>query len=297
MDNMGQATADNATGQLDLRRVLFELLVMCGMDRQLGRSGKVDTQGRPDAVAEANFYLYGRTGRPKPIRPVKPNRYKALWLIVGNVLFSAPIVLYFWWVNHEFLHEPLWLLVVVCVVVVGYQFFPPITEFEAELGDDKVFRTWLIILSEQVCRNSRLAVDAPDDPVSHGLLHIKSISSQRIVRRVTDYRVLCPDLWRKWQAKGLGLKLLNYVFSLFIYTSMIAVLFHGASWLNWWRLIGLGVVSTIVVIGRAQPNIASPPVLRTYLVKHLLDQIQVEATGASGVAATKASPCRSAALS
>lgn len=297
MDNLGQATADEAINKLDLRRVLFELLVLCGMDREIGSTGKVDAQGRPDAVSEAQYYLYGRIGRPKPVRAARPDRYKSLWYILETIAYNTAIVLYLWWVNLKFVHASLWILVVVCVVLVCSSFIPRIKEFQVNLENDELYRIWLILLADGISRNYKLVVTLSGVPLNRGLSRIRSGSSREVMQRITDYRVLCPDIWRKSMIKVWIPISVEFLIRLIVTIVIIAGMSFAASRLNWWWFFALAVVLNIVITAQSQRTKASPPVLRTYLVKHLLDQLQAEATGASGSAATKVSPCRSAALS
>lgn len=274
MDNLGQATADDASSKLDLRRVLFELLVLCGMDRQLGRSGKVDAQGRPDAVSEANYFLYGRSGQPRPARPAKPHKFMQLWELAGRILLTAGFVYYFWWMNANFIHAPLWILAIPCVVLVGYQFVPDREVYKADLSDDKLFRHWLARLGEVVAMNASSKAVRRTHPLAGTRLFINSGTSQHIIKQVTDYRFLLSDSWRNFMARDRVRTVAEYLIKAFFALVWSVSLFHREGWITGLCIFFIVVVLTNAMTNNNMPTKSSPQTLRTYLVQHLLALIQ-----------------------
>ena len=274
MHKSGQAFADGDKSQLSLRRVLFELLVLCGMDRQLGRSGKVDVEGKPDAVAEANYYLYGRGGHPRPARPAKFPILARMWELAVRILITAGLVYYFWWVNANLIHAAVWLLAIPCAVLVGYQFLPNREEYKADLSDDKLFRTWLTLLNEVVTEKAGNETTARTGLLSRMMLYIKPKSSQQIIKQVTDYRVLYTDSWRSFMARGLVRTVAEYLIKAFFVLVWSVSLFHREGWIAGLCIFFMVIVMTNALTNSFIPTRTSPQALRTYLIQHLLAQIQ-----------------------
>ncbi len=194
-------TEPNPAAKLDLRRVLFELLALQGMNRKLGYTGKVDAvTGQPDPVHEAAFYLrrHPRRKQPRATQDWRGQsvRRSVFWSIVLNVASLAGVTLFIWWEYIQYGAEMLWLIVVAFAMLNCAALSRDVWSARPDLSNDGLYRVWLKRFA------SVLSSIPPDKTQTGALIHyreyeIKSYSSHRLIKCVTNYRELAPELWRK----------------------------------------------------------------------------------------------------
>ncbi len=270
------ATEPDPAGKLDLRRVLFELLVLCGMDRDLGTLRQVDQQGSPDAVADARLYLK----RNPPSQEQEPrksvDRYDRIgWVmvIVAQTFIVSLALLVFQFSN--FGTSPLRLLVVAIVLFMCAALVDDSRRFQADLGNDGLFNTWLRCLAREYSRIAR-GKSVRSGLIDHHKAGVQYGTSHKALRRVTRYSALYPELWGKPPATywvRIALLSLSGLLSLI---AVIAFAWRGGDLPPLWPLyvIVWGLILRSEM--RAQRNAASPDALRRYLIEHLINAIDSE---------------------
>lgn len=168
--------------QLDLRRLLFELLALCGMDRGLGFTRQVDAQGRIDAVVEARAYLQRPLPRleAEPLQPAPRRWHDTAGVVMVTVVQIAMIAALIWAACKRVGQAPVWIVFAATAVVAVAWFIPRPRPFQADLGDDQLYRTWLSLL-----------VRALDGSATG---HRRT--ARQALRWATNYANLCPAAWR-----------------------------------------------------------------------------------------------------
>jgi len=284
MDDMGQATAANAISKLNLRRVLFELLVLCGMDHELGFTRAVNAQGRPDAVSEAQFFLKHHS------RNAKTGKYAVLERALGIVAFFAITGCLLW--NIRASSDPLvfWLILTGMALVVCSLLVKSPQTIQVNVGDNKIYCAWIKLLSDTVSTDMSCGIKTFD--TDHKLsLRAKAGSAQRIIKRVTDYRILDPSAFHKEKSRDwLRYLLLGLAGILYLTTSSTALMGSRTMMPPLGPMLVMGIIIPQIA---AYASVVCPFSLLIYLVQHLLDQIQQEEAGASGAPAISATPALS----
>lgn len=252
MDSTGQAAVETPAPQLDLRRVLFELLVLQGMNRQLGYSGKVDAvTGQPDAVVEAQHFIAKPAGCLKSLQSGVSRQHNQLHEAISILVVFAITLSIVYYCDFENRSLMLFLLLFLAVGLL-FALLRPWIECETCLVNDKLFHTWLGLFAANTGK-----IDG------------------KVLKRATDYRVLSPTSWRRTFTASLILIPLNFISRLILILIGIYFGFQGELIpAIQWFIVGVLLLSIGLDI-RDYHGKASPPALRTYLIQHLVASVQL----------------------
>ncbi len=258
--------------------MLFELLVLNGMHRRLGYSGKVDAvTGQPDAVHEAGFYLRSHPWHQRP-RPTHPGwklhliSHAEFWSIVRAVVSVGGVFLITWWMYGDTSPALVWLEAFALALIACAAFIRDTKSYEPDLTTDKMYLKWLDRMAGGLNRKPAGTADADASSRSHAFTASRYTQSW-VIARDTNFQVLDPDAWRRFSIHGQRRTLLYLFAGWLLLMTTLPPRIHTDNWMPPYFFLPLYFALGITEVSSRMNEFSLIP-LRTYLIQHLLQQLQ-----------------------